>query len=44
MIITMTIIGLLVFCTLVSYACCVVSGKCSEREWREWIRRKDDDE
>ena len=36
MIVFLIVIGLL-FCLATAYAACVVSGKCAEDEYRQWI-------
>lgn len=44
MIAAMTVIGILVFCAVTAYASCVISGRCSEGEWREWLCLETNDE
>ena len=34
-----TIIGGVLFCALTAYAACVVSGKCAEDEYKQWLAK-----
>lgn len=35
--IALLVIGGVLFCAFTAYAACVVSGKCTEDEYRQWL-------